>query len=157
MVYELREVAESRKDGPAHRCVWPFLSFKANTARILINAAKESGKNKEGEPGPALRLAFVVSFIPLLQMAMRTVLISTTTRKNLDKLQDMGPIYKRNSTPIYYRTAEGSIKAFDLGYIWPTGEFDKAARAALVGDAESFTESIDLFQHPLLMLIASFQ
>ncbi len=129
----------------------PFLSFKANTARILINAAKESGEGiKKGNPAPALRLAFVVSFIPLLQMAMRTVFdIDDDEKKNLDKLQDMGPIYKRNSTPIYYRTAEGSIKAFDLGYIWPTGEFDKAARAALVGDAESFTESIDLFQHPL--------
>ncbi|MBK8424428.1 MAG: hypothetical protein IPL30_11120 [Elusimicrobia bacterium] len=129
----------------------PFLSFKANTARILINAAKESGEGiKKGNPAPALRLAFVVSFIPLLQMAMRTVFdIDDDEKKNLDKLQDMGPIYKRNSTPIYYRTAEGSIKAFDLGYIWPTGEFDKAARAALVGDAESFTDSIDLFQHPL--------
>lgn len=129
----------------------PFLSFKANTARILINAAKESGEGiKKGNLVPALRLAFVVSFIPLLQMAMRTVFdIDDDEKKNLDKLQDMGPIYKRNSTPIYYRTAEGSIKAFDLGYIWPTGEFDKAARAALVGDAESFTESIDLFQHPL--------
>ncbi|MBK7546244.1 MAG: hypothetical protein IPI56_10970 [Elusimicrobia bacterium] len=75
----------------------PFLSFKANTARILINAAKESGEGiKKGNPAPALRLAFVVSFIPLLQMAMRTVFdIDDDEKKNLDKLQDMGPIYKK--------------------------------------------------------------
>lgn len=128
----------------------PFLSFKANTARILINAAKESGEGiKKGNPAPALRLAFVVSFIPLLQMAMRTVFdIDDDEKKNLDKLQDMGPIYKRNSTPIYYRTAEGSIKAFDLGYIWPTGDFQKAAKASLAGDLESIQDTLDLFEHP---------
>lgn len=128
----------------------PFLSFKANTARILINAAKESGEGiKKGNPAPALRLAFVVSFIPLLQMALQKVFdIDDDDKKNLDKLQDMGPIYKRNSTPIYYRTAEGSIKAFDLGYIWPTGDFQKAAKAALAGDLESIQDTLDLFEHP---------
>lgn len=129
----------------------PFISFKANTARILINAAREAAAGaKKGDPVPAMRLAFVVSFIPLLQMAMQSVFdIDDDEKKELDKLQDFGPIYKRNTTPIYYRTEDGSIKAFDLGYIWPTGEFDKAARAAMVGDSESFIDSIDLFQHPL--------
>lgn len=129
----------------------PFISFKANTARILINAAREAAAGaKKGNPVPAMRLAFVVSFIPLLQMAMQSVFdIDDDEKKELDKLQDFGPIYKRNTTPIYYRTGDGSIKAFDLGYIWPTGEFDKAARAAMVGDSESFIDSIDLFQHPL--------
>lgn len=126
----------------------PFFSFKANTARILTTAAREAADGiKKGNPAPAMRLAFVLSFISALA-ALSKKLFDVDEDK-MKKLQDIGPVYKRNSNPIYYRTSDSKIKAFDLGYIWPTGEFQKAAKAALTGDVQSFFDSIDLFQHPI--------
>lgn len=126
----------------------PFFSFKANTARILTTAVREAADGiKKGNPAPALRLAFVLSFISALA-ALSKKLFDVDEDK-MKKLQDIGPVYKRNSNPIYYRTSDSKIKAFDLGYIWPTGEFQKAAKAALTGDVQSFFDSIDLFQHPI--------
>lgn len=129
----------------------PFLSFKANTARILITAMKESSSGlKNGNPVPAMRLAFVLSMISGLELMFREIFdIGDEDEKALEKLQNLGPVYRRNSSPIYYRDGEGKIKTFDLGYIWPTGDFQKAGKAALAGDVESFVDTIDLFQHPL--------
>lgn len=129
----------------------PFLSFKANTVRILWNAMGASAEGlKNGNPVPAMRLGFSLGFISALASAMKMAFdIDDDEEKKLEKIQELGPVYKRNSTPIYYRNSFGQVKAFDLGYIWPTGEFQKAAKAALAGDVESFVDSIDLFQHPL--------
>jgi DNA repair protein RadC len=126
----------------------PFLSFKANTARILATAAREAADGiKKGNPAPAMRLAFVLSFISALAALSKKIF--DVDDDKMKKLQDLGPVYKRNSNPIYYKTSDGKTKAFDLGYIWPTGEFQKSVKAALVGDVQSFVDSIDLFQHPL--------
>ncbi len=129
----------------------PFLSFKANTVKILWNAMGASAEGlKNGNPVPAMRLGFSLGFISALASAMKMAFgIDDDEAKKLEKIQELGPVYKRNSTPIYYRNSFGQVKAFDLGYIWPTGEFQKAAKAALAGDVESFVDSIDLFQHPL--------
>ncbi len=126
----------------------PFFSFKANTARILTTAAREAADGiKKGNPAPAMRLAFVLSFISAL--ATLSAKLFEVDEDKMKKLQDLGPVYKRNSSPIYYRTSDGKTKAFDLGYIWPSGDFQKAAKAALAGDVKSFTDSINLFQHPI--------
>jgi len=126
----------------------PFFSFKANTARILTTAAREAADGiKKGNPAPAMRLAFVLSFISALAALSKKVF--DVDEDKMKKLQDLGPVYKRNSNPIYYKTSDGKTKAFDLGYIWPTGEFQKSAKAALAGDVQSFVDSINLFQHPI--------
>jgi len=126
----------------------PFFSFKANTARILTTAAREAADGiKKGNPVPAMRLTFVLSFISALAALSKDLF--DVDEDDMKKLQDLGPVYKRNSSPIYYRTSDGKIKGFDLGYIWPSGDFQKAAKAVLAGDVKSFTDSINLFQHPI--------
>lgn len=126
----------------------PFLSFKANTVRILINSVKASAEGlSKGDVGPSLRLAFVLSFISALAAGMAKIF--DVDDEDMKKLQELGPVYRRRSTPTYYRDGNGKIKAFDIGYIWPAGEFQKAGNAVLAGDAEAFIDSIDLFQHPI--------
>ena len=69
--------------------------------------------------------------------------------EEMNKLEQVLPSYRRHGSLVPYRDSNGKLKVFDLTYLWPTGDFERAIRSALAGDAESLNEALDLFAHPV--------
>lgn len=126
----------------------PFFSFKAETMRIFKNAAEDAFQGlKQGNPAPAMRLALVLGTVATIGKVFSKLFHVDDDEKK--KLEQVLPDYRRHSGMVYYRDGSGKLKAFDLTYIWPTGDFDRAARALMAGDRTAFYNSVDLFSHPI--------
>lgn len=127
----------------------PFLSFKAETARIYYNAGKMAIQDaKKGNFSRLIKFLFVLTLPELMSKVLRET--HDIDEKEIEKLNRIMPVYRRGSAIVYYRDGKGRIKAFDLTYILPHGDYDKAVRALLAGDLEAFGDSLNFFEHPLI-------
>lgn len=125
-----------------------FFSFKYNVARIVYANAKEGIKDaKKGNFGTLATLIFALSFPSLLRKA--SMIAGDIDEEEIKKLENIMPVYRKHASFIYYRNEWGELKAFDLTYIWPTGDYERAIKSLLKGDIQSFSDSLNLFAHPL--------
>lgn len=134
----------------------PFISFKWNVGKIVVNQATrgakevaEKGTRKRGI-GRLLTLAFVLGLPSIIKEVSERILEDHygIDQEIIKEFEENLPSYRRHGSFVYY-IHDGKLKAFDLTYIWPTGEFERAIKAALKGDVKSFTEAVSLFVHPI--------
>ena len=133
----------------------PFVSFQWNMGKIMVNQALEAGKEMKSK-NPKIkikgtlrlsRLLFVIG-LPLVMTKVANEVFDID-EKLIKRLGEFLPKWRRQGNFVYFRGKKGQLKAFDLTYIWPTGEIEKATRSLLKGDFESFKNSIDLLSHPI--------
>lgn len=130
----------------------PFISFKANVAKIITSqitqGAKETAKKGTRIFGVKrlLRIAFALG-VPWMVSKLSKEL-GNFDEEQLKRLEEAWPEYRRRGNFIWYRW-KGKLKVLDLTYIWPSGDFERAIRAAIAGDTDSFLESLQVFAHPI--------
>ena len=94
-----------------------------------------------------MRLAAVLAIPTILsQISKRAFNVDEKAIKELEKWY---PQYRRNGTFIYFRDGEGNLKVFDISYLWPTGDIERAGRALFKGDISGLKDALDFFSHPL--------
>ncbi len=133
----------------------PFISFRFNVARILTNNALQAGKDiASKDPNRKIkgalrlyRLAFVIG-LPLLLAGIAKKVFDVDEKK-IKELERTYPDHRRGGTVIYYRDEDGKLKGYDFTYTYPTGDLIQAITNLTSGDIESFTESAQLFAHPI--------
>ncbi len=126
----------------------PFFSFKSNVVRILYNAGKQGVvEAKAGNPTRLIALTFALAVPSLISQLSRK--IHDVDDDEIKKLNKVLPDYRKHGNVVYYRDDKGALKAFDLTYIWPTGDFERAIRALGAGDVKSFGDTLNLFAHPV--------
>ncbi len=152
----------------------PFISFKANVVKIIGTQAK-MGAEEMKEPGTRfkgigrlLRLAAVLAIPTILsQISKRAFNVDEKAIKELEKWY---PEYRRNGTFIYFRGSGiakvipdipvihglkhalekyDELKVFDVSYLWPTGDIERAGKALFKGDISGLKDALDFFSHPL--------
>jgi len=134
----------------------PFVSFKANVVKILYNQAKQAAKDmaKKETRSKGIRRGFILASalalpIVLQEVSKKVFHIESEDQKIIEKYM---PEWRRHGIYFYWRNNRGVAKVFDFTYIFPAGDIQKAARAALAGDISSFKDAINLFAHPILDL-----
>lgn len=144
-----RKVPLATKLGRKWAVFGPFLSFKSESLRIHYNAAKEGFKDaKKGKFGKLIKLAFVLAIPGLMSEISKQ--IHNIDDEEIEKLNKLMPPYRRGGAMIYYRDGQGNLKAFDLTYILPLGDFYKAYWSLIRGDMEALGDSLNFFEHPLI-------
>jgi hypothetical protein len=134
----------------------PFISFKANVVKILYNQAKQAAKDmgSKATRSKGIRRGFILASALALPIILQEVTkkvfhIDSEDQKIIEKYM---PEWRRHGIYFYWRNKKGTAKVFDFTYIYPAGDIQKAARAALAGDIGSFKDAINLFAHPVLDL-----
>lgn len=133
----------------------PFISFKWNIGKIIGNQSKQAFKEM-GSKNEKTKMKGIMRAIRLAFYLALPAIASEVSKKiyNIDKeemkdLEKHYPDYRRHGRYIYFRGKDEQLKAFDLTYMYPTGDLERASRALLRGDMTSFTNAIDLFTHPI--------
>jgi len=134
----------------------PFISFRWNVGKIVVNqltqGAKEAGQAGTRWKGlkRLWRTLFVLGVPSILTKIAKDNLEKThnIATEDIKELESFYPSYRRQGSFIYFYW-NGKLKAFDLTYIWPTGEFERAIRSVLAGDVEGAVTAINLFAHPV--------
>lgn len=155
----------------------PFISFKANVAKIITAQASQAVKEMYGaaagkppkgprgekrraeEYGPEERAKdFWKGFKRLMRLGFVLGLPTAIAKlsreifdfdeKDLKDLELAMPDYRRNGL-FFYFPWKGRLKAFDFTYFWPTGEIERGIRSLARGDIDSFTEALQVFAHPI--------
>ena len=133
----------------------PFISFKYNVARILINNAIHGGRQL-GSKDPKVklqgalrlsRLAFAIG-LPLV-LAKVAQKVFDVDPKEAKALEQFYPKHKVGSVIVYYREKDGKLKGYDFTYTYPLGDIYRAVTNLAAGDYESFVDSTSLFAHPI--------
>lgn len=153
----------------------PFVSFKWNIAKITANnmatAAKEmasaDAKTRWRGSKRWLRVLLYLGIPSILAKLSNEVF--DVDEDMIKELEKRFPKYRRNGVFMYFRwppfkyspvtgweiNRTSELKALDLTYIYPTGDFERGFRAliaALKGDptgVESMKDAMDLFAHPI--------
>lgn len=134
----------------------PFISFRWNVGKIVVNqltqGVKETAKKgtKKKGIGRLLRIAFVLGLPSIIKEVSERILEDHygIDQEVIRGLEESMPKHRRQGSFVYY-IHDGKLKAFDLTYIWPTGEFERAIKSAIKGDVSSLTEAMSLFAHPV--------
>ena len=131
----------------------PFISFKANTVKIIGNQARmatEEIKNTATRSrgiGRYLRLALFLSIPAILSEISKKVF--DVDEKQIKELERWYPEYRRNGTFLYFRGEDDKLKVFDFSFLWPTGDIERFGKSILKGDVAGAKDSLDFFSHPL--------
>lgn len=130
----------------------PFISFKYNVMKIVGSQFREAGKemaHKGTRRKGTFRLLRILFWLGVPTMlAEFSKWYFDVDEERIDQLENYYVDYRRNGTFVYFPWKE-KLKALDLSYIYPTGEFEKLARAALKGDVSSAAEAADILAHPV--------
>ena len=70
-------------------------------------------------------------------------------KDDIAEIESAMPKWRRGGTFIYLRGKDGKIRAIDLSYIAPIGEFSKVMKNLLRGDYGAAAEAANLLQHPI--------
>lgn len=134
----------------------PFISFRWNVGKIIVNqltqGAKEAGQSGTRWKGlkRLWRTLFVLAVPSIIAKVANENLkkIHNIDPEDIKELESFYPDYRRQGTFVYFYW-NGKLKAFDLTYTWPTGEFERAIRSVLAGDVEGVVTAMNLFAHPI--------
>ncbi len=108
----------------------PFISFRAETARIYKNAIEDAIVGKNPKQAMAV-MATILAPYALKEAASR---IFNVDKSEVDKLEKVMPEYRRNAQMVYWRDGKGKLNAFDLTYILPAGDYIQAFNGIRKGD-----------------------
>jgi len=136
----------------------PFISFRWNVGKIVVNqltqGIKEAGEGATRFKGikRILRTIFVLAIPSIVAKVAHEM--SDIDEDKIKELENFYPDYRRHGRFVYFYW-NGKLKALDLTYVWPTGEFGRAFRSLVAfgkGDPRAintFKEALNLMAHPV--------
>ncbi|MCK4384672.1 MAG: sigma-70 family RNA polymerase sigma factor [candidate division Zixibacteria bacterium] len=134
----------------------PFVSFKWNIGKIIVKQVTQATKETTAPRGSKtwwkgskrlMRLGLFFGIPGILAAAFYEVF--GVDEEKIKEIEKFLPKYRKHGMFLYFRGKEEQLKAVDLTYMFPTGDWSRAYRALKAGDIESFKDAIDLFSHPL--------
>lgn len=132
----------------------PWVSFRWNMMQIgakqLERAVTDMNTPGKIGKGWARFLKFgLLAFLPsiLSELSKR---LNNVDSKQVEQLEKYMTPWQRHGSFIYFRGKDGKLKALDLSYVNPFGEFERTIKAAFSGDLETMYEGLDFLQSPLL-------
>lgn len=152
----------------------PFISFRANVVKILLNQTERSfqemragagkGPPVDGRGGTGnvdvdlakhgslrfLRLMLALGFPMMLSKLSKEITsqLTDTPKEFYKEFEKLLPKWRRHGNFVYIPWGKG-VKMVDFTYIWPTGDIERAIKAAIGGDIKNIGDILNVMAHPI--------